>query len=423
MKLRTAGRILADLSQRNARHSYWELRKLGQRLVRLSARANRPFRRQVIRDLAQYVLNGPRPIRDQTLERAKAAAAWLGRAQAAGPDDGVSQGYFPCDRIGGWRPSYPETTGYVISTLLEFADRYGDESARARALRMARWETEVQMESGAAQAGTIQPTDEREPAVFNTGMVLDGWCSAYQATGDEQFLRAGDRAAGFLLDDLGENGHFRTHGTHVTDHEIKTYNCLCAWALYRHGQHRAESRYRRAALLTVEASVAEQIPNGWFKNNCLTHPEAPLLHTIGYALQGVLEVGILANREDFVEAVVRGVDPILARMAPRGFLHGRFYSDWEPASFSSCLTGSAQLAVVCYRLYQVTGSATYRHAADRIVNHLKPLQAMESADPGIMGALGGSFPLLGSYMPGGYPNWATKYLLDALMLQHALEPA
>jgi hypothetical protein len=107
----------------------------------------------------------------------------------------------------------------------------------------------------------------------------------------------------------------------------------------------------------------------------------------------------------------------MTRLSPEGFLHGRYYADWQPAVFSSCLTGSAQIAVVCYRLAECTGLANYRSAADRIVNFLKALQSLDSPDSSIHGAIAGSFPVLGSYMPGGYPSWATKYYLDALLLQ------
>lgn len=423
MRLGTAARIIADLSGKGFRENYWDLSGMASRVGRLIRPENRAFRHRVVQELGWYLLNGPTPVRGAARERARAAAEWLFRAQDARGDDGVAQGYFPCDGAEAWRPSYPETTGYIVTSLLRFAEQYGDAGARERALRMARWEIDVQMESGAVQAGTLTVRERRVPAIFNTGMVLDGWATAYGLTGDPRYLEAGDRAADFLVADLGEDGHFRSHGTAVTMHRIKTYNCLCAWALYRHGQHRHDARYRDTAVVAVEAAVAQQTSRGWLRDNCLTRPEAPLLHTIGYALQGILEVGVLANRTDFVEAAVRGVDPVLARMKPSGFLHGRFYEDWEPAGFSSCLTGSAQLAVVCYRLHQVTGSSTYRTAADRIVDYLKPLQALATAEPALNGALGGSFPLFGSYMTAGYPNWATKYLLDALMLQDALDAA
>jgi Aminoglycoside 3-N-acetyltransferase len=55
--------------------------------------------------------------------------------------------------------------------------------------------------------------------------------------------------------------------------------------------------------------------------------------------------------------------------------------------------------------------------ADKLTNFLKPLQAIDAEDEAINGAVAGSFPLFGAYMRGGYPNWAPKYLLDALLLQ------
>jgi hypothetical protein len=68
-------------------------------------------------------------------------------------------------------------------------------------------------------------------------------------------------------------------------------------------------------------------------------------------------------------------------------------------------------------LYEHLSESRYRAAADRIVNYLKALQVLDSANESINGALAGSFPLFGSYMTAGYPNWATKYFLDSLLLQ------
>jgi hypothetical protein len=54
----------------------------------------------------------------------------------------------------------------------------------------------------------------------------------------------------------------------VSAGEIKTYTCLCAWALYRLGDLIDEGRYRRAAIASVEAALRQQQPNGWFAHNC-----------------------------------------------------------------------------------------------------------------------------------------------------------
>jgi hypothetical protein len=56
-----------------------------------------------------------------------------------------------------------------------------------------------------------------------------------------------------------------------------------------------------------------------------------------------------------------------------------------------------------------------------VLNYLKALQqtsATSSGNEEIIGAIGGSFPLLGAYMPNGYPGWAVKFYLDALLQQH-----
>jgi hypothetical protein len=421
MSLTNVARITRDKwLTRGIRRSYWNGRLLATELARLFQPQNRAFRRHVGRDYRRY-LTRPAPAASAGIDQhARAAVQWLLEAQKATPDDGVPLGYFPCGtQADGWLPSYPETTGYIITSLLAYAERFGDDRARDAALRMARWEVAVQMPSGAVQGGFVTAPDRQSAAAFNTGMVLDGWCSVLRLDGQREIFAAARRAADFLVDDLDQNGYFRTNGQFVSAGEIKTYTCLCAWAIHRFGEASGEARYREAAVRAIEAALRQQQANGWFAHNCLTRSEAPLTHTIGYTLQGVLETGLAAGREDFVEAVRRGVEPLLARIERDGFLPGRFYSDWAPATFSSCLTGNAQIAVVCYRLFERTGSLDYRRAGDRLLALLKALQTTGTDVPW-NGAIAGSFPLFGEYMRAGYPNWATKYFLDALLFQSRL---
>jgi hypothetical protein len=420
VKARTFLRVLADTGiVTRPRRTFWEAKLFAAELQRLLLPTNAALRRHAVRDHVRHLLGNVRPVRNETIERAKTAVAWLLRAQQATPDDGVSFGYFPCaSHVGPWVASYPETTCYIVTSLLRYAARFADATARAAAIAMARWEIGVQMHSGAVQGGPVCAPEKQSPAAFNTGMVLDGWCSAYLATHDGSFVDAARRAADFLVSDLSDEGYFRTNGSFVSDTGIKTYTCLCAWSLYRFGEITGEPRYIAAALKSVSAALRQQQSNGWLANNCITRPEAPLTHTIGYTLQGVLEVGLLAGRADFVAAVRLSTDQVLRRASPDGYLPGRFYPDWEPASLSSCLTGAAQIAVICYRLAQSGFGEQYRREGDRLVDYLKALQALDTPLPDINGAIAGSSPLFGQYMRGGYPNWAIKYLLDALMLQH-----
>src|ERR1700682_4251602 len=73
-----------------------------------------------------------------------AAESWLCRAQDASTDGGVSYGY---SFLGGWRPSYPETSGYIATTFFRLAkDR--DPVYEKRALRILRWLLSVQNADG-----------------------------------------------------------------------------------------------------------------------------------------------------------------------------------------------------------------------------------------------------------------------------------
>src|SRR5262249_3543635 len=155
---------------------------------------------------------------------------------------------------------------------------------------------------------------------FNTGMVLDGLCSAFEASKDQRFIIAGRHSGDYLISDMTADGYFKTNGQFVTPGAIKTYNCLCAWSMYRLGVLAGDGTYKLQAIRAVEAAIRQQQTNGWFANNCLTRSKAPLLHTISYTLQGILEVGILADRPDFIHAAVLGVTPLLQRIETNGFL-------------------------------------------------------------------------------------------------------
>src|SRR5262249_30617227 len=185
------------------------------------------------------------------------------------------------------------------------------------------WEMEIQMPCGATQGGPLDPATEATPCAFNTGMVLDGLCSAFEATNDTRFLAAARRAADYLTSDMNGEGYFKTNGKFVKPGIIKTYNCLCAWGLYRLGLLVGDAVYEHHAIRAVEAAIRQQQPNGWFANNCLTRSNAPLLHTIAYTMQGILEVGILAGRQDFVDAVRLGIAPLIKRIERNAFLPGR----------------------------------------------------------------------------------------------------
>ena len=368
----------------------------------------------------QDVLWRRRAIADPS-EHLAAAMSWLCRAQDMAGGGGVARMYHLKT---GWGAAYPETTGYIIPTFLQYARWSGKEEFKRRALRMADWEIEVQMPSGAVQGGTI--ASPPSPAIFNTGQVIFGWVAAYRETGDRRYLDALTRAADFLCAEQDEDGAWRRNLSEFCRPRVKTdsycYNVRTAWALQRAAEITGEERYRRAAERNLEYVIRRTHPNGWTSDNCLNDPERPLLHTIAYTTQGMLELSLALGSRRGLELVCRANRALLEALERDGRLSGRYDADWRPCVRWRCLTGEAQTAVVWFVLATALGNDEWRHAGLRLNQQLKATQALRG-NPDIVGGIKGSHPVFGGYGKYQYLNWATKFYADALMQEAGVREA
>ncbi len=348
--------------------------------------------------------------------------AWLCRAQDATGGGGVARSYtLQFKRLHkkcGWQAAYPETTGYIIPTFFDYAAFAGDKTLRARALRMAHWEVDVQMDCGAVQGGVIgfPPT----PAVFNTGQVLFGWARAYRETGEEAFRQAASRAAGFLAGAQDVDGAWRQHGSQYARLGVNVYDARTAWGLLEAFHITGREPYRDAAVRNVEFVLTQQHPNGWFAHCCLDDDTRPILHTLAYTIEGLLEAGALLHEPRYIQAAQKAADALLAHQRPDGSLAGRFDAEWHPVARWSCLPGDAQIARVWLRLFQLLGKLHYLKAAQRMTHFLASTQNLTAPDPGVRGGIKGAHPIWAEYAPYEYPNWAANFFVDALLLQERL---
>ena len=245
---------------------------------------------------AQDILRRSRPLRKSTVHLSE-AMEWLCRAQDAGEGGGVSRSYalkwMRAHGRRGWLAPYPETTGYIIPTFYNYSVFSGDNSFRDRAYKMACWETEIQMECGAVQGGVIgfPPT----PTIFNTGQVLFGWTRAYRESGDESFLKAAKKAGEFLIDAQDPDGAWRRHGSTYARSGLNVYDARSAWGVAELFSITKDEKYQRCAIRNLDFVLSQQQSNGWFANCCLDDNHHPLLHTIAYTMEGLLETGLLVR--------------------------------------------------------------------------------------------------------------------------------
>lgn len=344
------------------------------------------------------------------------AIAWLERAQDAG-QGGIARGFslalVPGLGRRGWQAAYPETTGYIIPTLYAAAWIQDRPFLSMRATRAARWELKIQQPSGAIPAGMVgQGT---APAVFNTGQVIFGWLCALNEIGDDAFGIAAARAATWLEQQLDPDGVWRRGHSPFARVGATLYNSRTAWALLAAGTHLHEPHLLASGARALRPVLAAQQSNGWLPDCCLNDPTRPLTHTLAYAVQGLLEGGVILGDQRMIDAATRLASPLAQAIRADGFLAGRFDSRWRPAASWSCLTGTAQMASVWLRLAEIRNEPSWRSPAEAALHFLKRSQNRSSEDPGLRGGIKGSHPCTGEYGRLQTLSWAAKFFIDALL--------
>ena len=334
-----------------------------------------------------------------------AALDWLVRGWEATGRQGISAGYDWLRRK--WKAAYPETTGYIIETFLDCAREVPGRDLFGIAIALANYELTMQLSNGAI------PSLDGVPVTFDTGQVIFGWVRAWRETGDDRYRQAAVKAADWLAQTQSSDGAWRAH-QHLG--VVKVIDTRVAWALLQLDQAIGQSRYAECARRNLDWALTRQRANGWF-DDCAFRPEAlPVTHTLAYTIEGLLESGILLKEDRYVVAAKKTANVLLKLQKPNGFLSGEFDARWKP-SWWSCLTGNVQMALVWFRLFDLTGDDKYRRGALAAVEFVKQKQNLTSSNPGIRGGIPGSAPIWGPYERFKYPNWAVKFFIDALLVK------
>jgi len=344
---------------------------------------------------------------------------WLKKAQDATGSGGVSWGYRSRAAIlsgetVGWQPAYPETTGYLIETFLRYGRLAHDPDYLERSRRMADWERTVQLEDGGIPGGTLGARRVAS-STFVTGQVIFGWLKAYEQWKDQKYGDAACRAADFLVSCLDERGRFQSGYSHFCEPGPKAYEIRTAWALALAGYAWNVPKYVNAARRMADFTMSCQQPNGWFSQNDLDHHSVPLTHTLGYTLEGLLEIGLLLEESACLEAVSTTLSLIQSLTAEDGFLAGRWTEDWKPAVTWCCLTGSSQLASVALRAHRVYPQKGFDVLGKKLLGFVASTQILNGASQGLVGGVHGSYPFDGGYGRYCTLNWAAKFYADAVM--------
>jgi hypothetical protein len=243
-------------------------------------------------------------------------------------------------------------------------------------------------------------------------MVLHGWLDLREA-GFEGYEEAAARAARFLTDNLDADGTWHPHFEYGgLPH---TYNSRVAWAMLRWARHENDDQVEGAARRQLDWVTDRQHPNGWFEDCVFRTGMQPSTHGLAYTLRGLLESYEITGEQQWLAAAARTSEVLIRKLEVLPRLLANYDEQWRPTARHACLTGTVQLGGVWLRLHQLTDDPRWLNAGLKAVEQAATHQEAGPWET-VQGALPGSFPVWGRYAPLQYPNWATKFLADSLML-------
>ena len=338
----------------------------------------------------------------------EAAAGWLLRSMR--PSGGSSAYYAP---LLGWSRSYPETTGYLIPTLLRLREQLASPDAEAAALEAGSWLLSLQTREGCWFGGLHPPRGRRQPSVFNTGQILLGLCALHCWTGEAKWLEAAARGASWLAAGVDAKGEWS--GGHYRSGFQPSYYTRVAWPMLEVWRCNGDNAVREAAERALTNVLGRRRSTGAFAGWGFVPDRPAFTHTIAYTLRGLLESARLLDDWPRYGAPTEEALEILRRRAELagGRLPGAFDDNWRADRRFVCLTGCAQVALCLLIAEARTPDLRLVNAISKLVDAVCARQRLTGPD-GIRGAVPGSAPFWGRYMRLRYPNWAAKFHADAL---------
>jgi hypothetical protein len=354
---------------------------------------------------------------DPGIERTvESTIRWLLLAQerSASADGGVARHFSLVD---GWAVSYPETTGYILPTILDWGERRADRACLESARTMADWLLTIQFPEGGFQGGKVD-AEPRVPVTFNTGQILIGLARAAQSWGGP-YREAMNRAARWLVETQDSDGCWRRHPTPFAAPGEKAYETHVAWGLFEAARLEPDEGYGEAGLANVRWALTKQRENGWIDNCCLNDPAHPLTHTLGYFLRGVLEGHRFRPAPELMAAALRTARGLLRACSPDGYLPGRLDRDFRGTVNWVCLTGNVQIAHCFLLLFQETGDTELRDVAFELNRFVRRTLRVDGPED-VVGGVKGAFPVWGDYGRFEFLNWSAKFFVDSNLLEARL---
>lgn len=303
-----------------------------------------------------------------------------------------------------WKPSYAETTGYLIENLLQFNPIFPEVQARI-AHEAGNWLLNQQHSDGYYFSGLERTT----PSVFNTAQILTGLDVLYRYSGDERYRISLQRACTWMFNNIDRDGSW-SQGLYVHGF-YSAYYARALWPLQYIDIHYCESSHASIMDKTLGMLMELAFPeltrsSGFFPGKSVYS------HSLAYALEGFFELSLISGNDELMRLVLQNIYPINERVLAYHKLPGCYDPSGKPDDSFSCTTGQAQMVSLLLKMSHGFPGQAFEESAMLLLNQLMSWQ-IRSGLRGFSGGFTASKPFWGPYFPGRMVNWTNKFFLDA----------
>ena len=306
-----------------------------------------------------------------------------------------------------WSKAYPETTGYLIPSLMRIQEQE-DIDTSVEVEQCMRWLAEdVQFKDGgfpSLYAGNTRPS------LFNSAQIALGF-HAYGSRNSSYKVQE-LKLVNWLSKQLEEGKkeiHYR--GDFIPSYYTRVvWPCLLMSQKHEHVvlQHLAE-KLLKTLLLRIDKDFFP-LKSGFQGDKAFTH-------TLAYTVRGLMESAILLDDSDLLQLCRNQIDAQISSLKKHQLrFAGSYMPSWEGDFSFRCLTGEWQWVIIFLKASQLFKEQKYFSLAEELIHRLDSTHFLYPK-----GAVLGSKPLWGAYMPWKAPNWAAKFALDALLLYKKLD--
>ena len=215
---------------------------------------------------------------------------WIQNAQKSYPDGGISRGFYLLGKslksnFSGWQLSYPETTGYLLPTLINIKKEFNIENIDSLIDRMAYFLLSIS-KNGNVKGGSVEKKNNF--SAFDTAQVIKGLISYYNFKKNDIFLKRAIDCGNFLINTENANGKIsnqyiaeksifipQNDGSHI-------YIVQALLELYKITNNIS---FKNFTIRIIETTLKYQNKNGYFDKSDFSKNNEILTHNLGYIVE------------------------------------------------------------------------------------------------------------------------------------------